>query len=80
YKYGANQELDRSVHDLFKNGRLLAVVVSLALALGAAFSFYIAMPYVLSLAPHNYSPLEAGHILWTLTPMGILGVMVVRSP
>ena len=80
YKYGANQELDRSVHDLFKNGRLLAVVVSLALALGAAFSFYIAMPYVLSLAPHNYSPLEAGHILWTLTPMGILGVLVVRSP
>jgi hypothetical protein len=80
YKHRASQELQQSVSELFSNGPLLAIVVCLSLALGAVYSFYIVVPYLLALPPHNYSPLEAGQILWVLAPMGILGVILVRSP
>ena len=80
YKHGAKQELQYAVMDLLDNATLLAVVVSLSLVLGAAYSFFIVVPYVLSLPPHSYSPLEAGRILWTLAPMGIVGILLVRSP
>jgi len=80
YKHRASQELQQSVLELLSNGPLLAVVVCLSLALGATYSFYVVVPYLLSLPPHNYSPLTAGRILWLLGPMGIIGVLLVRSP
>jgi len=80
YKHRASQELQQSVSELLSNGPLLAVVICLSLALGATYSFYLVVPYLLSLPPHNYSPLTVGQILWSLAPMGILGVVLVRSP
>jgi hypothetical protein len=80
YKHRANAELYESITEMMGNRQLLALVVSLSLALGATYSFYITVPYLLSLPPHNYSPLAAGRILWSLAPMGILGVIIVRSP
>jgi hypothetical protein len=80
YKHRANTELYESLTEMLGNRQLMVLVVSLALALGATYSFYIVVPFLLSLPPHNYSPLAAGRILWSLAPMGILGVVIVRSP
>jgi len=80
YRHRTNHELHDFMAQLVGNGPLFAVVVCLSLALGAAYSFFLVVPYLLSLPPHNYSPLEAGRILWSLAPMGIVGVLLVRSP
>lgn len=80
YRHRASQELQESVSQLASNGPLLAVVISVALALGACYSFFLVVPYLLSLPPHQFTPLEAGRMLWSLAPMGVVGVLLVRSP
>ena len=80
YRHRASQDLHDAVSQLVGNRPLLAVVVSAALALGACYSFFIVVPYLLSLPPNNKSPLAAGRILWALAPMGVVGVLLVRSP
>ena len=80
YRQRATQELRQSVSELYSNGPLLGITVSISLALGAAYSFYIVVPFLLSAPPHSYTPLVAGRILWILAPLGIFGVLLVRSP
>mmetsp|Transcript_21272 Transcript_21272/g.70558 ORF Transcript_21272/g.70558 Transcript_21272/m.70558 type:complete len:560 (-) Transcript_21272:88-1767(-) len=79
YRYRSSSETTMSFSELVQNKKLMYVVIALGLAMGGIFSFFMLLPYLLSLPPHNYTPLQAGHVLCLLGPMGIVGLFVVKG-
>jgi len=70
----------KAAADIMANGPLLSLLLSVSMTLGAAYSLFVLSPLLLSFPPHDYTPLQAGQILWVMGPAGILGILIARSP
>jgi len=79
YRHSNKESFWETTKQCLRNGPLVTILSSLAVAISAGYSFFIFLPFILSLAPLSFTPFEAGLHLWCLAPAGLVGIAVVRS-
>lgn len=79
YRHSYEDNFWATTMECCRSRPLTTILSSLALAISAAYSFFIFLPFILSLAPLSFTPFQAGLHLWCLAPAGLIGIAVVRS-
>eukprot|EP00282_Hemiselmis_andersenii_P046998 CAMPEP_0172092734 /NCGR_PEP_ID=MMETSP1043-20130122/25598_1 /TAXON_ID=464988 /ORGANISM="Hemiselmis andersenii, Strain CCMP441" /LENGTH=503 /DNA_ID=CAMNT_0012755471 /DNA_START=11 /DNA_END=1518 /DNA_ORIENTATION=- len=79
YRASHTQSFWAAALEAARNRDLAALLLPMALTLSVALSFFMLLPFVLSLPPSGLTPLGAGLYLWALAPAGLVGIACVRA-